>query len=198
MPTYPVPQPVFTEFIRIPAAGPDPCNTLAFLRCSGGAVATPPTPGRGGLRAGFRFGTRFRIDGFQQSKYDWYLENTLVSATVHLRDIRISTDMTFQLAVETVTSYLDVDGVIGFECDLVGEGEVNHEVHVGYDVSAYVLLYEPRVDLPPSGKFSQRLKRPDQLPPLTRLSQSGPGWTTVRRAASAAPVAKPCDSPGRQ
>jgi hypothetical protein len=193
MPIYPVPQPVFTEFIRIPAAGPDPCNTLAFLRCSGGAVATPPTPGRGGLRAGFRFETRFRIDGFQQSKYNWYLANTLVSATAHLRDIRASTDMTFQLSVESVTPHLSPDGVIGFDCQLVGEGEVNEEVHVGYGVSAYVLLYEPRVELPRPGVFSQRLNRPDQLAPLTRMSQSGPGWTTVRRATMVAPAPKPCD-----
>ena len=144
-----------TTFVRSPIAGPDPANTLVYLTCV--------TPGvEIGLTGGWvtwthEFQTEFRIDGFQQQNFEWYVQNTVVSATAMLRFLNTTTDLIFAFGVDAVEPKLEKDGTLGFvlsqanyiddEAILFGGGEATFEVRV----SAYVLCYEPRVEPPRRG-----------------------------------------------
>lgn len=147
-----------TRIIRSRATGPEPCNTLAFLRCK--------VPGdeirivNGELfRNTIHFQTEFRLDGYMQSEYQWYLDNTHVSATASLKFLNTTTDMQFVLAVDTVTPELQqLDGTLAFHVALAVGGQDDtwfggrQDLVLVASVTAYVLCFEPRVELPPSGR----------------------------------------------
>lgn len=144
------------SYIRTPAAGPEPANTLVYLRCPVAGVDVFGTSPE--YRAfDIQFNTDFRIDGYLQAQHGWYEVNTQVSATAMFRKLNTTTDLEIQLSVESVEPFLDTDGSIGFvvrqssavddESILFGGGEVVVES----SVSAYILCYEPRPELPPSG-----------------------------------------------
>jgi hypothetical protein len=155
------PKPARTEIIRTPASGPDPANTLAFVRCtgSGGDVGISTSEL---ARFEVEFKSKFKIDGFLQAKYDWYLQNTMVSATGVIRLMNTTTDLEFLFALDSCTPFIDLDGTLGFKCvvamqiDGLGLFEKTAEIDFSYNVSAYVLLFEPRAELPPSGLQRQR------------------------------------------
>jgi hypothetical protein len=144
-----------TTLVRSPIKGPEPANTLVYLTCV--------TPGvEIGLTGGWvtwthEFRTEFKLDGFQQQNHDWYLRNTVVSATAMLRFLNTTTDLIFAFGVDTVEPKLEQDGTLAFvlgqanylddEAILFGGGEAVFEARV----SAYVLCYEPRVEPPPWG-----------------------------------------------
>lgn len=146
-----------TRIIRSAAAGPEPCNTLAFLRCNVPGIDVPLVDDEV-ARDTIHFQTEFRIDGYLNSQYQWYLDNTLVSATASLRFINTTTDMQFLMAVDTVTPDLEQqDGTLTFKVDMAaymqddawfGGGE---ELVITASLTAYVLCFEPRPERPPSG-----------------------------------------------
>jgi hypothetical protein len=154
------PIPVPTEMIRTPATGPAPANTLAFLRCRGSG-ADIQIGVEQIVKFEVEFKSKFKIDGYQQQKHDWYLQNTKISATGVVRLLNTITDLEFLFAMDTVDPFIDLDGVIGFNCqvglqiDGVGFFVREPVIDFSFNVSAYVLLYEPRVDLPPSGSTRQ-------------------------------------------
>jgi hypothetical protein len=149
-----------TSMIRSRATGPEPCNTLAFIRCRVPGIDVPTNNGKLERRT-MKFLTEFRIDGYVQSEHLWYVENTHVSATASLRYINTTTDMHFCVAVDKVTPELQkTDGRLAFLVDLAAYMQVDswpsgyNEIAFIASLTAYVLCFEPRVELPPSG--SQR------------------------------------------
>jgi hypothetical protein len=160
--TAEVKTPVRTDIIRTPVAGPKPCNTLAFIRCNGvgGVIETPIGDF---IRYKVRFPTMFRIDGFTQANHEWYRRNTLVSATAFIRILNITTDIEFGFAIDSIVSDINADGRLVFELQLAqqldGPGLFEKEADSAftYTVSAYVLLFEPRVEPPPPGNFGKEL-----------------------------------------
>lgn len=52
-----------TRIIRSPAAGPEPCNTLAFLRCNVPGLDVPLVDDEA-ARSTIHFQTEFRLDGY--------------------------------------------------------------------------------------------------------------------------------------
>ncbi|MDX6677722.1 MAG: hypothetical protein QOE31_1774 [Solirubrobacteraceae bacterium] len=181
-----------TRIIRTPAAGPEPCNTLAFLRCLVPGADVAITPNSGSKRLDVKFSTEFRLDGYLQSQFDWYRANTLVSASASLRFLNTTTDLTFCMAVDHVTPELQqLDGSLAFICGLMASME-DDALFGGYEelvltasLTAYVLCFEPRVQMPPSGlqstpwaqRATERLKSSELLKKTTRLPRDG----TVRR-----------------
>jgi hypothetical protein len=156
------PVPVKTDVMRIPAAGPDPANTLAYLKCEVPGVNGEAEQGNS-TSADVEFRTEFKIDGYQQKSEDWYRENTIVSATAMLRLLRTPTDLIFTFAADGIDPFLAADGTLGFVCRIACRLDdeavffPNMEAaEMAVSVSAYVLCYEPRAETPPSG--SQRGK----------------------------------------
>lgn len=154
------PTPVRTRILRTPAAGPDPLNTLVYIDCE---VAGAQGRGQYGEWYGVRdqFKTEFKIDGFQQQNYDWYLENTLISATVMLRWFTTTTDLRFSGGLDEIIPSLGQDGTLGFETlwsiyvdDEAWFPESGNSLEMSFRISAYVLCYEPRAETPRGG--SQR------------------------------------------
>lgn len=153
-----------TEIIRTTVAGPKPCNTLAFIRCEGAGGLYEANSGFGDLvQYKIRFPTMFRVDGFVQANHAWYRANTLVSATAFVQILNVSTDISFVFAVDSVTADITEDGSLAFEVQLAqqingqGFGEKLVEAVFNYEVSAYVLVYEPRVEPPPPGNLGKEL-----------------------------------------
>lgn len=146
-----------TRIIRSPAAGPEPCNTLVFLRCLVPGLDVPISNDEH-VRSTLHFQTEFRLDGYLQAQYQWYTENTLVSATASLRFINTTTDLSFRMAVDFVSPELQqLDGSLAFHVGLgawmqddawFGGGE---ELVLTASLTAYVLCFEPRAERPPSG-----------------------------------------------
>jgi hypothetical protein len=186
-----LPAPVETEVIRTPAAGPDPLNTLAFVRCAGGGADVATNRVDTLYRYRVHFLSKFRIDGFAQANIDWYRANTLVSATAFVRLYNETEDTNFVCAVDAIVPFIDLDGSLGFEVDLAqlcgGPAlfGVTPEISFGFNVSAYVLLFEPRVELPKPGKFRRN--------PYSELRPSPP-WQPVAesklRAVTASDTAR--------
>lgn len=148
---------VETRIIRSPAMGPEPCNTLVFLRCLVPGLDIPVMNDEL-ARHKIRFQTEFRLDGYLQSQYEWYKENTLVSATASLRFLNTTTDLSFLMAVDTVTSELkQLDGSLAFEVGLAAWFQDDawfaggEELVLTASLTAYVLCFEPRAERPPSG-----------------------------------------------
>lgn len=155
--------PAKTTIVRSPASGPDPANTLAYITCQVPGVDI-------GLTGGWvtwthRFRTEFKIDGFQQQNHDWYVANTIVSATAMLRFLNTTTDLIFAFGVDTIEPALAQDGTLEFELGqsnyiddeaiLFGGGEAVFEARV----SAYILCFEPRTEPPRAGRqFGQWAK----------------------------------------
>jgi hypothetical protein len=151
------PNPVRTRIIRTPVSGPDPANTLVYLECD---VAGAEGHGAYGQWYGVRdtFRTQFKIDGFQQQNYDWYKENTLVSATAMLRKFTTTTDLIFSGGLDEITPTLELDGTLSFTTlwsiyvdDEAWFPESGNSLEMGYRISAYVLCFEPRADPPRGG-----------------------------------------------
>jgi hypothetical protein len=152
------PTPIHTRIIRTPAAGPEPANTLVYLECrTAGFDSLTHELGTTG-RAESEFATEFRLDGYKQSRHEWYLENTIVSATVMLRALNTDTDLSFLIAVDRIEPILGLDGTLSFVCEIALRIDdeawfpPNSSVTVGAALSAYVLCWEPRADVPPSGR----------------------------------------------
>jgi hypothetical protein len=149
--------PMRTRMIRTPATGPEPANKLAYIAGGASGYAKPIKWGRWD-RVAFKFNTEFKIDGFAQSQLEWYEQNTLVSATAMLRFLNTTTDLQFGFAVDRVTHFIAPDGTLGFICEeatfadndaIFGGGE---EIAWTYALSAWVLLFEPRIERPAPGK----------------------------------------------
>lgn len=148
--------PMPTEIIRTPASGPKPANTLAFIQCraSGADIRINRTDL---VRWEIEFKSQFQIDGYLQAKHDWYLANTHVSATGMIRLVSSTTDLAFVVALDSVDPFIDLDGVLGFNCqfglqiDAFGLGNEDG-VDLACNICAYVLLYEPQTEFPPSGQ----------------------------------------------
>ncbi|HUU34210.1 MAG TPA: hypothetical protein VMW48_09100 [Vicinamibacterales bacterium] len=184
-----------TRILRSPATGPEPCNTLAFLRCNVPGLDVPLANDEV-ARHTVRFQTEFRLDGYVQSEYQWYLDNTHVSATASLRFLNTTTDLQFLMAVDTVTPELQqLDGTLTFHVGLAaymqddawfGGGD---ELVLTASLTAYVLCFEPRAERPPSGR---------QRTPWAQMIAEGPRisdmlarrakYITARAAAQAARV----------
>ena len=102
--------------------------------------------------------TEFRIDGYQQSQFEWYKANTLVSATASLKFISTTTDLSFRMAVDFVEPDLrQHDGTLAFKVGL-GAWMQDDAWFGGYEelvmtasLTAYVLCFEPRAERPKSG-----------------------------------------------
>ena len=146
-----------TRIIRSPAAGPEPCNTLVFLRCLVPGLDVPVLNDEH-VRSKIRFQTEFRLDGYLQSHFDWYMENTLVSSTASLKFLNTTTDLSFLMAVDTVTPDLQqLDGSLAFELELAAWFQDDawfaggEELVLTVSLAAYVLCFEPRAERPPSG-----------------------------------------------
>jgi hypothetical protein len=140
---------VSTRIIRLPAAGPAPANTLVYLECDwAGALISGAKPGKL-HRVQTRFKTEFQIAGYDQSKHDWYLENTLVSATAMLTWVQADTDETFTFAIDRLDPVLGLDGFLSFVSESATQG-ASGSTSDGR-CTAYVLCYEPRAERPPSG-----------------------------------------------
>lgn len=150
-----------TAIIRTPATGPKPANTLVFLRCraAGGDIGVFDTDL---LQFDVRFKSQFQIDGYLQAQHEWFVANTRVTATGMLRVINTTTDIEFVVGIDSVLPFIDLDGILGFQCrfgmqiDGLGLFGGTPELEMTCDVAAYVLLYEPRTELPKSGKSRQR------------------------------------------
>jgi hypothetical protein len=151
--------PIDTRMIRTRATGPEPCNTLVFLRCLHPGLGVG-VPNDELTRSTIRLQTAFRPDGYAQAQYPWYRDNTLVSATASLKLINTTTDLSFLFAVDAITPVLsEVDGGLGFDLDLASWFQNDAlfgaaELAMTVAITAYVLCYEPRSERPPSG--SQR------------------------------------------
>ncbi len=185
-------EPVTTHIIRSAAAGPQPCNTLVFLTCRVPGIDVGTVNGET-TRSRLKFQTEFKLDGYVQSEYDWYVANTLVSATASLRFLNTTTDLTFLMAVDTVEPEIQqLDGSLAFYCRLAARMEDDawfrgrEELVIQATLAAYVLCYEPRVERPPSG---------DQRTPWALGVSEGIKFTELHRksdrstAALAAPAA---------
>lgn len=164
---------VETRMIRTPVTGPEPCNTLVFLRC---------LVGWGERHLGFNnlvrdvipVQTDFRIDGYQQAQYDWYLDNTQVSATCSLKVLETTTDLSFLFAVDRVEPVLSqLDGRLGFNVHLAAWGDDDAlfagspEMGMTVTLTAYVLCFEPRAEAPPPSG-SQRTPWATSITPVPR------------------------------
>ena len=151
---------VKTRWIRTHVSGPKPCNTLAFLRCR---IAGMPYPYFAGelYRYRVRFTTDFEIGDYKQANYQWYQSNTLISAAAVIRSLNTTTDFQFIAAVESIAAGIrQGDGKLQFEiqhANLMSGGDVNDSIVYYADLTAYVLLYEPREELPAPGNFGHRL-----------------------------------------
>lgn len=149
--------PMKTRMIRTPVTGPDPANTLVHLEGKARGFDQMGTFGRM-HREDIHFRTEFRIDGYQQARHDWYLDNTLVSATAMLRMLNTETDHIFTFAVDAIAPVLEPDGTLAFVvslAQLIDDEAIfpstNVMAQMGVTVSAYVLCYEPRAERPKSG-----------------------------------------------
>ncbi len=187
-----------TRIIRSEAAGPEPCNTLVFLRCLVPGLDVP-TRGDGAVRNKLRFTTEFRLDNYLQSKYDWYKENTHVSAVVGLKFLNTTTDLTFLMAVDSVEPKLEqLDGTLGFEVGTAAAYEDDAwfgggaEVLLTASLTAYVLCFEPREERPPSGAQRTPWARDldDEFKPkiiLPKRSTKSASTKNLRKAANCDP-----------
>jgi hypothetical protein len=167
-----------TRILRSPAAGPEPCNTLVFLRCLVPGLDVPVMNDEH-VRSKIRFQTEFRVDGYVQSQFDWYKENTLVSATASLRFLNTTTDLSFLMAVDTVAPELQqLDGSLAFEVGLAAWFQDDawfaggEELVLTASLTAYVLCFEPRSQRPASGL---------QRTPWASAVREGPGLADMRR-----------------
>jgi hypothetical protein len=182
------PFPVKTKMIRTLAAGPKPANTLAFIQCRASG-ADIEVHGEGTVAWETEFKSQFTIDGFQQSKHDWYLANTVISATGMLRLANTTTDFEFLIALDSVDPFLDVDGVVGFNCrfalgmDGLGLFVQSAGIDAVWYVCAYILCFEPRPELPPSGGLSRGWRyRPSEAATEVHIAR--------QRGSAAAPVSR--------
>jgi len=184
MQTFNVPTPVETEVIRTSASGPEPFNTLAFMRCAGAGVEIDTDRADTLFTYRVHFLSKFQIDGFTQANIDWYRANTLVSATAVVNLYNATNDTNLVCAVDAVAPFIDLTGALGFDVDLahlVGAlGVFEHELDIAFDfkVSAYVLLFEPRREMPRFGGV-RRLEAfspswPWQPMPNTKIQRSAP------------------------
>lgn len=184
MKTFDVPAPVETAVIRTPAAGPEPLNTLAFVRCAGAGVEIDTDRSDELFTYRVHFLSKFQIAGFTQTNIDWYRANTLVSATAVVNLYNATNDTNFACAVDAVAPFIDLTGALGFDVDLahlVGPlGVLEHELDVSFDfkVSAYVLLFEPITEMPRFGGV-RRLEAfspssPWQPMPDTKMQRAAP------------------------
>jgi hypothetical protein len=188
------PSPIRTDIIRIPADGPKPANTLVFLQCraSGADIGISSSDL---VRFRVRFKTEYLIDGYLQSRRDWYLANTHVSATGMLRIVSTTTDFEFLFALDSLDPFIDYDGGIGFDAGFAlqidGVGLLVHdaEMDLTCNLCAYVLVYEPRTKMPPSGQQRQHWRRqPDETSfshgvSARSATPSAPARLRFRRAA---------------
>jgi hypothetical protein len=190
-----------TEIIRTPAAGPEPANTLVFLRCLIPWVPNDPQAGNT-WRGPFDFWTQFRLDGYLQRDYDWHLANMVVSATGEIQHLASSTDLQFGAGVESIAPRLNqTDGVLGFSCGLFGKVDDDAIFTQGYisfavTISAWVLCYEPRAAAPPP-TGGQRTPWAAALPEGPRLVEyirrQSPAFAAVARPARSEPRRDPCE-----
>lgn len=207
MQTFNVPTPVETEVIRTSASGPEPFNTLAFMRCAGAGVEIDTDRADTLFTYRVHFLSKFQIDGFTQANIDWYRANTLVSATAVVNLYNATNDTNFACAVDAVAPFIDLTGALGFDVDLahlVGAlGVFEHELDIAFDfkVSAYVLLFEPVTEMPRFGGV-RRLEAfspssPWQPMPNTKIQRSAPAdrariRVTRPRAESQSDEVQPC------
>jgi hypothetical protein len=155
------PVPVHTDIIRILASGPSPANTLVFLSCraSGADISISRTDL---VRFEVEFKTKLHIDGFKQAQYEWYVDNTKVSATGMIRLANTTTDMEFLVALDNIQSFLDLDGGLGFKCqfglriDGLGLLERTAGIDMVCDVCAYLLVFEPVTQMLHSGRWGKQ------------------------------------------
>lgn len=150
--------PMRTRMIRTPVTGPDPANTLVHLEGKARGFDQMGTFGRM-HREDIHFRTELQIDGYEQARHDWYLDNTLVSATAMLRMLNTETDHIFTFAVDAVAPVLELDGTLAFVvslAQLIDDEAIFPSTGVmaqmGVTISAYVLCTEPRAERPPSGR----------------------------------------------
>lgn len=188
---------VETRILRTPAAGPEPCNTLAFLRCLVPGLDVGVAVDGETVRAVVSFQTEFRLDGYLQSQFEWYKANTLVSATASLKALNTTTDLTFLLAVDKVEAELrQLDGGLAFHVTCAAMMQ-NDALFAGYEevvltaaLTAYVLCYEPRAERPPTGA---------QHTPWRRLVEEGPRLSDLLRQTQRSKLRaetareRPCD-----
>lgn len=165
---------VETRMIRTPVTGPEPCNTLVFLRCLVPGVDV--TQNNGDLvRGTVPLQTTFRLDGYLQSQYRWHRDNTLVSASCSLKLLNTITDLSFLFAVDRVAPVLsEADGGLGFDVDLASWAEDDalfasgEKMAMTVSLTAYVLCWEPRAERPTSG--SQRTLWAERVANVPRWS----------------------------
>ena len=134
----------------MPAQGPAPNNTLVYLECDLNAASFGNPPLGKLLQWGIRFKTAFEISGYQQNMHSWYLETMHVSATAMLRVVKGSADNQFTFAVDQIDHFLDDDGHLGFRVCYGIQKSSAPTLLTGL-CSAWVLLYEPKPQLPPTG-----------------------------------------------
>ena len=148
-----------TKIIRTPATGPEPANQLVFLRCRVPGADVGVAVDDQLVQWESHFLTEFRLDGYTQANFDWYVENTLVSATASLKLMNTTTDLTFLLGIDTVEPELEQrDGTLGFRCRLAAKFQNDaifasrEEIALVATLTAYVLCWEPRAAVPPGGR----------------------------------------------
>lgn len=152
------PYPVETRILRLPAAGPEPANTLVHLHC---LIAGVDEYTLYGTDSHFRvkFSTKFAIAGYDQRFYEWYLDTTEVSATAMLRHMSATTDFIFTIRIDDIEPFIDfATGVLGFVVSLrslvddeAWFPESNNVFITEGMVSAWILCWEPGAARPRGG-----------------------------------------------
>lgn len=176
---------VETEFIRIPVSGPKPWNTLAFIRCRAAGIAYDSGPF---YWYRIRFKSTFQIVEFNQSKLKWYKENTFISATCTLMQMSHDTDLAFIEAVEAISGYVADDGRIAFDVQQALQASSGGGFSAR-EVSAYVLLYEPRDEPSPTVPPT----KPGRMPKIEVLPSQFGRRRDFRITADASILRKPPD-----
>lgn len=182
IPTIPKPNRVETHILRLPAAGPEPANTLVHLHC---LVAGIREYALYGTDSAFRvkFSTTFANAGYDQRFYEWYLDTTEVSVTAMLRHMSATTDFIFTIRIEEIEPFIDyATGVLGFVVtfknvvdDEAWFPESNNLFITESTVSAWVLLWEPGAERPRAGtRRTQWAKRvdPSMWPRMKRMGET--------------------------
>jgi hypothetical protein len=145
--------PVDTAVIRTPATGPDPLNVLAFVRFRAAGAVGELVERDKLYRVRVSFLTKFIIDGFSQAQHDWYVANTLVSATCSLTAMNEVDDTGFVMAIDAIRPFIDLSGALGFTVDhAIQSGEL---CSLSMKGSAYVACFEPARERPRTHSYRQ-------------------------------------------
>jgi hypothetical protein len=143
------------SMIRTPVTGPAPANTLAYISGKFWGEQLAGTRGEWD-RVALTVNSDFRIDGYTQANHEWHEANAIVSATAMPRWLETSVDMHFGLSIDNLSYVWNRDGTLSFvvEMGIFGDPDTwftAESAAIGGSISAWILLYEPQTEMPPTG-----------------------------------------------